>query len=283
MKTLVEQEISWIINSNPNEGVYNISSRANSYDAVQINLQQPLKIPQNAINCKLKVLSSNIWNNESNIIANENDKLLIIGKNSSGIITNFLITIPEGSYSVSEFNQAVLSELANQDAQDGMLSIQPDDATSKVEIRLNYAYVGVSFAVPNSCYEILGFLNNQSLGSQDGSGLNYIDNITYTATNIAKFNVINFYLISSDLVSQGLRFNNDYRQIIGESPISVRPGSLIIHEPYHPSIVHCNELIGQTRSSFCVRLLKDNFQPAYTRGEYFSIKLSITYSIPIEI
>lgn len=283
VKQLIPQEIAMLVSSNPAEGAYNISSRANSYDAVTINLQQPLKIPSNAINCQLKVLGTNIWNNTPNIIANENDKLLIIGKNSSDVITNFLITIPEGSYSVSDFNQAVLTELANQDAQDGMLSIQADDATSKVEIRLNFAYVGVSFAVANSCYEILGFLNTSTLGSQDGSGTGFIDNITYTAPNIAKFNVINYYLIASDLVSQGLRFNNDYRQIINQTNITVRPGSLIVYEPNNPSTISCQELVGQTRSSFNIRLLKDDFSPANTRSEYFSVRMSITYLLPIEI
>lgn len=275
---LVPVEIPLVVSSNPNLGSFNLSTTPNSFDAFRVDLDQPIAIPKNAKNCMLQVLSSQIWNNEPNVISGVNDALRVTGPDTLDVTTVFDIVIPQGSYSVSELNQRIQIELSNAGAKtspDPLISLTPDEATQKIDLRIFYTGAIVDFTVPNSCWEILGFNNTDVLTAT-------FDGESFLAPNEAKFNVINYYLISSNLVSQGLRFNNTYRQIINQTNIDVRPNSLIVSQPFNPSKIECPELVGQVRSNFDIRLLKDDFSAANTRGEYFSVRMAITYLDPIE-
>ena len=276
---LVNQEIAIVVSSNPALGARNISTIQNSFDAFEVQLDEPLAIPSNAVNPILTVESTNIWNNEANIKAGVNDALRITGPDTLDVLTVYDIIIPEGSYSVSQLNQRVQTELANAGAKispDPVISITPDDATQKIDLRLNYLGVIVDFTVPNSCWEILGFLPTSVVGPPTVAGESFL------APNEANFNVINYYLIASDLCSQGLRFNNTYKQIINQTNITAPPNSLIVSEPFNPSQIPVKELAGQVRSTFNVFLLRDDLQAASTRGEYFSVRMAIKYQIPKE-
>lgn len=274
---LIKKTISMVFTSDPAQGARQIGTNPNSYDAFQVQFDEPIAIPKNAIECTLEVDSTVIWNNEANVVAGVNNTLRVTGPDTSDVVTVFDIVIPEGSYSVSEFNQSVQTLLANQGAKitpDPIISITPDEATQKIDIRLNYITSVVDFTQPNSCYNLLGFLSTSVLGPPTISGESIL------APNEANFNVINYYLIASDLVSQGLRFNNTYRQIINQTEISVRPNSQIVSTPYNPVIITCPELVGQVRSNVSFRLLKDDLTPANTRGEYYSLRMTINYMIP---
>lgn len=276
---LIQNEISLVVSSNPALGGRNISTSPNSFDAFEVQLDEPLAIPSNCRNPVLTVEATNIWNNEANIKAGVNDALRITAPDTLDVLTVYDIIIPEGSYSVSQLNQRVQTELANAGAKispDPVISITPDDATQKIDLRLNYLGVIVDFTVPNSCWEILGFLPTSVVGPPTVAGESFL------APNEANFNVINYYLIASDLVSKGLRFNNTYKQIINQTNITAPPNSLIVSEPFNPSQIQVNELRGQVRSTFTVRLLKDDLEPASTRGEYFSVRMSIKYLMPEE-
>jgi hypothetical protein len=275
---LVPQEISMVVGSNPSLGAQNLSTAPNSFDAFRVQLDEPIHVPPDAQNVTLRVEGTNIWNNEPNIITGVNDALRVTAPNTSDVSTIFDITIPQGSYSVSELNQRIQVELANAGAKtspDPVISITPDEATQKIELRLNYLGVVVDFTVANSCWEILGFTPASVIGPPTIAGESFL------APNEAKFNVINYYLISSNLVSRGIRTNNTYRNIINQTNINVRPNSLITSEPFNPSVIQCDELKGAVRSTFEVRLLKDDFTPANTRGEYFSVRMSIRYLMPM--
>ena len=275
---LVPVEIPIVVSSKPNLGAFNLSTTPGSFDAFRVDLETPIRIPKNAKNCTLQVLSSSIWSNEPNVITGVNDTLRVTGPDTLDVLTVFDIVIPQGSYSVSELNQRIQIELSNAGAKtspNAIISLTPDEATQKVEIRIFYTGAIVDFTQPNSCWEILGFTPATVLTATFAGE-------SFLAPNPAKFNVINYYLISSSLVSQGLRFNNTYRQIINQTNIDVRPNSLIVSQPFNPSKIECPELVGQVRSNFDIRLLKDDFTSANTRGEYFSVRMSITYLEPIE-
>ena len=275
---LVKTEIPIVVSSNPSIGAFNLSTTPNSFDAFRVDLEQPIVVPRNARNCVLQVLGTTIWNNQPNVITGVNDTLRITGPDTLDALTVFDIVIPQGSYSVSELNQRIAIELSNAGAKTSpnpIISLTPDEATQKIEIRIFYTGASVDFTQPNSCWEILGFTPATVLTAT-------FDGESFLAPSEASFNVINFYLISSNLVSQGLRFNNTYRQIINQTNIDVRPNSQIVSEPFNPSKIECPELVGQVRSNFDVRLLKDDFSPANTRGEYFSVRMSLSYLEPLE-
>ena len=82
------------------------------------------------------------------------------------VVQNYAITIPNGLYDLNGLNQSILRELENAGAKNDpnvLFSLSPDEATNKVEIRLNYDSVSIDFTQPNTFREILGF-NSQVVG-----------------------------------------------------------------------------------------------------------------------
>ena len=274
MKNYIPRSISFVVDSNPANGVENLSAAASSFDRFRVNLSsQPLTIPRDAQNVTLSVESTSIWNVTPNIVTGQNDTLRVTGPNTLDVLTVYYIVVPQGNYSVSQLNQSIQTALSNAGAKispDPLISLTPDEATSKIEIRLNYATVVVDFTQPNSMWEILGFLATTVLGP-GAAGQSYL------APNTARFNVVNYFLVSCSLAGSGLRFNNRYQSIICKSEINARPGSLSINEFINPSQISVQELAGQTRNEFIVSLLKDDFSPANTNSEYFSVRFSISY------
>ena len=108
-----------------------------------------------------------------------------------------------------------------------LVSLAPDDATQKVLLRFNYSNVTVDFTQANTPRDILGF-DPLVYGPYPGAPLNIL------APKIAAFNQVNYFLIASDLVQKGIRFNNRYNQVITQVLIDVAPGSQITATPFNP-------------------------------------------------
>ena len=142
---VVPEEISMIVSSDPNSGATNISSDGSYFE---VQLQDGLKIPKDALNVNIAVEEATVWWVVPNIITGQNDKLYITGPDTSDVVQNYVITIPQGLYDLAGLNQAVLRELENAGAKidpDPLITLTPDEPTQKVEIRFNYPTVEVNF------------------------------------------------------------------------------------------------------------------------------------------
>jgi hypothetical protein len=189
-----------------------------------------------------------------------------------GITTE--LEFPDGLYSVTALNSQLSLLLVNAGFSPDYLSITGDDATQRTVITYGAADIAVVFTGGDTFREILGFDDvPYPLSTAAGQSI--------PGQNVANFNTLNSYLISSDLVSQGIPVNATGASILAQVPISARPGSLIVYQPRNPSRTDLTELIGLPRSSFRIWLTNQVGEYIDTNSEDYSIVVVIRYVMPI--
>jgi hypothetical protein len=275
MSNLINHEFTMLITSDPSQGASNVSADGSRFE---INLEEPLEVPKTAVNCNLSVEEATVWYTTPNIITGVNDKFYIFGNTASGIpiAQLYTVTIPQGLYDLSGLNLSLQSQLEALGAQTTpfpLVSLSGDSNTQKVILRFNYANVTVNFAPADTPRIILGF-NAILYGAYAGAPINIL------APNIAAFNQINYFLINSDIIRTGLRFNNTYGSIISQVLITAPPGSQIISTPFNPSKIDASNLIGSKRTSLRFWLTNDKQQAINTNGEFYTCRIVIRYQIP---
>lgn len=271
--SFVPHEISILASSDPTAGAVNISSDGSQFE---VQLEEALQIPQEAINITIDVEEATVWWVVPNIITGQNDKMYITAPNVADVLTAYVITIPQGLYDLTGLNQAIQRELSNQGAKispSPAINLSPDDATQRVEITLNYLGSQIDFTQIDTFREILGF-NSQIIGPT------VIAPFTQIADNTAAFNQVNYFLIHSDLTNLGIRFNNTYNQTLTQVLIDVPPGSQIVSRPFNPARVNAPELGGAKRTNIRFWLTDDRNRPVNTNGEFFTARVAIKYLLP---
>ena len=272
---LVKYENSMLFSSNPDLGANNVSVDGSTFE---VNFTPALFLPKNAVNVSICAEESTVWYVCPNI-TEANNKFYIYGNSNTNIPTLYTVTIAKGLYDLTALSGSILSQLSDQGAQTvptPLVNFLGDGNTQKVIIRFNYNNVYVDFTRNNTFREILGF-SPLVYGPYANSPLNVY------ATNTAKFNTVNYFLIACNLVNQGIRFNNRYANIISQVLIDVPPGSQIVSKPYNPSRVDANNLIGASRTNVKFSLTNDRLQAVDTNGEYYSVRLVLRYSIPTDV
>jgi hypothetical protein len=270
---MVPHEISILMSSDPSAGAINRSSDGSQFE---IQLEDALRIPNEAINVSIDVEEATVWWVIPNIITDQNDRLYITAPNAADVLTAYVVVIPQGLYDLAGLNQAIQRELQNQGAKidpSPAINLSPDDATQRVELTLNYVGSQVDFTPLDTFREILGF-NSQVIGPT------VIAPFTTIADGTAAFNQVNYFLIHSDLTNKGIRFNNQYNQTISQVLIDVPPGSQIVSRPFNPARINAHELAGTNRTSVRLWLTDDKNRPVNTNNEYFTARIAIKYLLP---
>lgn len=186
--------------------------------------------------------------------------------------TIYNITVPQGLYDLTTLNTTIQRELAGVNAPSGLITLSGDNATQKIIIKLK-PNTQIDFSIPNSFREMLGF--NALIFPAIQSNLT-----TYEiAQAVASFNRIEYFLIHSDIVDRGIRFNNTYNQTIGRVLIDVKPGSQITSTPFNPSKTDASALIGASRKRLAFWLTDHKNLPVNTIGETWSCRVVIRYTI----
>ena len=278
---IIPQEISLLVSSDPSQGATNVNPAGNAFE---IQLDQSIEIPKDALNVNVSVEEATIWWVIPNVITGVNDTFYIFGDLEAGGSQLFTIVIEQGLYDLTGLNNSLQSGLEQAGARtlDGagnplpLVSLSPDEATQKVLLRLNYNNVYVDFQPPNTLREILGFYALQ-YGPLAGAPENIL------APKIAEFNQVNYFLIASDLVQKGIRFNNRYNQVITQVLINVAPGSQIISTPFNPAKSDAQELAGSKRTVIRFRLTDDKLRPVNTNSEFWTARVVIRYLMPMII
>lgn len=265
----VERQTSLILDSG--SGAINRSADGAYF---QVNFGDPLRIPADAVDCNIAVEEAEIWNTIPNITTGVNDRFFVT---DSSVPATYSLTIPQGLYDLTGLSQAILRELENAGAATApaLLTMTPDEATQKVEIKLNYSTVSIDFTQPNTMRTILGF-NSRVVGPGTAG-------TTYLADNVAAFNQLNYFLLHTDLVTDGIRQNDAYSQTVAKVPIDAAPGSQIIYSPRNPARIEEPNLIGATRNNIQVWLTDQNNVRVNTNTEYYSLRLNISYKVPVKL
>jgi hypothetical protein len=270
----VPQEITMIVSSDPKSGAVNRSSDGSYFE---INLEDGLHVPKEALNVNVEVEDSTVWWTVPNIITGVNDLLFITGPNTSDVSTLFTVTIPQGLYDLSGLNEAIARELEQAGAKidpDPLISLSPDEATQRVEIRFSYAGTSIDFTQAQTPRDILGF---------DALVYSITGGNPQLAPNTAAFNTINYFLIHSDLTNKGIRINNNYSQTLTRVLIDVPPGSQIVSQPFNPPRINAEELAGTKRTTLRFWLTDDENRRVNTAGEYWSARIVIHYLMPMVV
>jgi hypothetical protein len=273
---LSPEEFSLILTSDATQGASNVSSDGSRFE-VQMN--ESLRVPDDAINCSVSMESASIWWSVANIITGENDTMYIHGLNTSDVETPFTIVIPQGLYDLPALNLKIQQLLENEDGKISPynnIDLIADNATQKVVIKFNYSINTIDFSQSNTPRDVLGF-NNAIYGAYAGAPENVL------ANNVAKFNSVDSFLIHCDLVDRGILLNNKYSQVLGQVLIDVSPGSQIIYNPFNPTRVEANNLIGGSRRAIRVWLTDQSGNAVNTNNEMYSLKLKIYYMRPLII
>ena len=97
---LIPTEISIIVSSDANGGAKNVSSDGSYFE---IQLEDGLKIPKEALNVNISVIESSIWWTVPNILTDVNDKLYF---NYEG--QHHVVIIPQGLYTFSSLKTEIL-------------------------------------------------------------------------------------------------------------------------------------------------------------------------------
>lgn len=280
----IQEEISFIVTSDETQGAVNKSADGSYFE---IQLDDGLKIPRDAINVKVKVEESTIWWVVPNIITGVNDTFYIFGDDDTlpvPVPQLFTVIIEQGLYDLTGLNQAVLSGLEalgarTEDDDDDplpLVTFLEDEATQKVLLRLNYTNAYVDFQPSDTTRDILGF-DALQYGPNVGAPINIL------APNIASFNQVNYFLIHSDLVNLGIRFNNKFNQTISQVLIDVSPGSQIVSTPFNPAKSDANQLAGGIRTNLRFWLTDDKQRTVNTNGEDWTARIVISYTRPLVI
>lgn len=280
--SFVESEISLLISSDEKQGALNKSA-----DGSEFSLQldgDGISLPRDAHNISVQVNQATIWWTVPNILTGINDHMYIFGDDNLGGAQLFVIQIPQGLYDVGGLNDAIHSQLESAGAKTTtatglslpLINLRGDSNTQKIIIRFNYPNVYVDFTQGNTPRDILGY-DSQVLGPYVGAPLDVL------ADNVAAFNQVNYFLIHSDLVNEGIRFNNTYNQTISQVLIDVAPGSQIVSTPFNPVKSQARHLKGARRTNLRFWLTDDQQRPVNTAGEYWSAQIVIKYQRPIII
>lgn len=278
---MIPEEISLLVSSDPSQGASNVTADGSEF---QVGLEEPIEIPRDAVNVTVSVEEATVWWTVPNIIEGQNDTFTVFGdREDGGTAQLFSIKIPQGLYDLTGLNNSIQTLLENAGAKvtDGsntkqLIQIGSDSATQKILIRFNYANVYIDFTGSNSLRKILGY-NSRQVGPFPSAPVNEL------ADNVAEFNTVNYFLIASDLVQRGIRFNNRFNQIVSQVLINVSPGSQIISTPFNPPKVSAPELAGQKRGVLRFRLTDDKLRSVNTNGEYFTARIAIRYMRPFVI
>lgn len=257
-------EIPLVVDSSPSQGALNITSDGSSFE---INLDTPITIPKDAKQCYLQTTQATVWWVIPNIVTGVNDKFNI----DDGVNPAYDITIPQGLYDVENLENAIKTGISNLGGDENIINLVADSSTQKVIIRLNLIGAIVDFTVANSCRVIMGF-NSAVIGPST------VDPQDFIAPNQAAFNTVEYFLIHSDLTPHGIRTNNNETGVISQVLINVSPGSQIVHQPFNPVRIPCNNLIGSKikRARFWITDQSNNL--INTNNETWSAGLSIKYT-----
>lgn len=263
---MTTHEIAIIVSSSLAAGAINRTPDGSSFE---IFLEDPIQIPKNVSSVTVEVQEATIWWTIPNISAAlGNNKFYILH-----LAVNYVITIPDGLYSLTDLNSTLNRELETATGLSGLVSLEADNPTQKVNIQINQAGTQLDFTPADTFRDIIGF-NSQLIpaGGITTGVFNQLGDV------VAAFNTIDYFLIHSDLTTRGIRVNNTYSQTIAQVLIDVNPGSQIVSRPFNPPKSGAWELMGAIRNRIRFWLTDQADNLVNTNNEDYSARVIIKYT-----
>ena len=280
--TMLKNVIDFQISSDPKLGALSKSADGSTF-SIRLD-ENGLGIPKRAQSVTLEVLGAEMWYNTSNITTTNNQ----IGITSGGVTR--VLSIEPGLYSIdtlqSGFERAIratadtpfissLFYLVN-NVSTCYINFVGNQALNKVEMNITTTASNTiqldlrTTTTLNSMAELLGF-DKVLYQINSNTTTTLIGPITPT------FNSFNYYLIHSNMVSNGLRINATYQNVIAKIRVTCSPNQQNIYDPMNPTVNLTPELAGDVRNQFTFTLLDSNLNYVDTKNEYWSATVRLTY------
>jgi len=229
-------------------------------------MNPPINFPERA---KLKVCLhsfsfTNFFVNVSAVKANN----LFYYTDNIGIPNKYTITIPDGSYSVSDLSEAINIGVVNNGHTDGLIVLTPDFASNRVIFTISTIGWQINM-LAGTPYVLLGTALAQAIPL----ALTTIANYSELAPNVAAFNdLLNIYVhtnLSNNSIFGGVQSN-----IIANIIPTASIGSVQNSEPTNLLWLSADELAGSSLNNINVYLTNQNNQPI-SLSDNFSLTLLV--------
>lgn len=216
----------------------------------RVDFNPPLSFPPNT---RLKLCCqsfqfTNFFINISSTIGNNT----FYYSDDLGNLVKYTITIPDGSYNVSELSEAVnLGVIANGHTSN-LITIIPDFSSNKVIFNISAAGWILNFPA-GTPYVLLGCTLNQTIPN----GALTVGAYSEMAPNVATFNSIQSIYLHTSLTNNS-NFSGQKSDVISAVVPTVSIGSIQQSRDYWPLWIDCSNLAGQSLSSIHLSLTDQN-------------------------
>lgn len=262
MSSVISNKVqTYVFSSDVNVGAINVSQQGSVFS---VNLITPIDIPHGVIDCSIDVIGATIWNVSPNIAASFHNNMFYFTYSA----TPYVVTITDGLYSLPQLNSFLGRFFVNNGLPRTLIVFSGDEATQKTVMTLNNVGTQVDFTQPNNIRTVLGF-NSELLPAAPS----VIAGESFISENVAVFNRINFYYITSTLVNSGLPLNGIAGNIIGQVYITSPPGDQIIYDPQNVISIDARNLIGKSVQQITFQLLDDQLRNVNTLGEIWTVTI----------
>jgi hypothetical protein len=256
-------ENSYLFSSSTEDGAVNVAPDGSAFE---VTFPEPFTVPADAKNVSVSVEEATYWNVSPNILTGINDVFRVI---FNGVPHNLII--PQGLYDFLDLTERLEILLQDAGLSVGLVTIGGIESSQTVVINFSQANTYVDFTVASTPRDLLGFD-----AVVVGTG---VAGTFEEGTSPAKFNTIEYLLISSDLVSRGIQVNGRYQNVIDRILIDETPGTQIISRPFNPAKIPANFLAGSSRSRMRFWLTDQAGRPVNTAGETWSFRIVVKYHL----
>lgn len=268
MSVIFTREQSYFFSSDVKVGAQQVSADGSSF---AISLNNPISIPRGTVNCKIGIHDAQIWyvNPNISILLTNNTFTFTTSVAPAGTYT---ITFADGLYSLDALKATLSNQIVNLGLPPNLFILSGDDSTQRIIVTILTNGDSLNFTTINSVRTLLGF----------ASGIYTAPSAMYNlyGTMSAKFNSDSSYLITSDIVPEGIPVNNQSNGVLINVPIkNVVPGSQIVYEPTNIVWSNGNTLIGNSKQFLRFKLTNQNLVPVNTVNELWQFTMIIKYQL----
>lgn len=236
-----------------------------------LNMEQAFFLDPGVENVGLFVNNATIWNLVYNISQSLGNNHFYVFQDPFPV---FNLVIPDGSYSTADLSSTINSLLVAAGGTSGLIALTENFATQRVILQIDGTLAGaggaqVDFTPADTCRDVLGF--NAAL--QPAVPTNVFTEIP--GDNRAAFNNLNFFKVHSD-IGQGFRDNEQFDNTIAIVPLTARPGSQIVYQPFNPPRSDASRLRNHLTRTIQVWITDENNNEVNT-NEVWSVQLVVEW------
>lgn len=262
-----EFEIPILLSSATASGAYNVSPNGDKFD---VSFDQEIKIPKLAKQITVEVTNASIWFTTFNISAALGNNRFYL--DVSGDVV-YEVILDDGLYDMSSLAHSINVSLVNQGLASDILTFTADVSTQRIVINFSRAGLRVDFSQPATCRIILGFASAVT-------PVAYTTAITSVyGTTVAAFNTIDYFLIHSDIVRNGISVNGKQSNVIARVLITAAPNSQILYTPHEATRIPADNLVGANIANIHSWVTDDRNNGLNFNDEIWSVSFTIRYTM----